>query len=84
MLIILGFRACPRARVTALLNNPSGESSGHVAWGTLLYVHKLLATYYLGRGEPNRALHHFSEVIACSTDEVRDSVGSWGRFGILH
>lgn len=37
----------------------------------LRHVHQLLAEYFLHQGSPGRGLDHFSELMACTTDEVR-------------
>ncbi|CAM9560336.1 unnamed protein product [Ascophyllum nodosum] len=44
------------------------ESTTPVTPTMLIPVHRLLSDHYLEQGLQNQALHHFSELIACTTD----------------
>lgn len=63
------------------------RSSPAPTFGALFYVHKLLATYYLDEGIPSKGLHHFGELVGCSTDEVRMGVAieqlNWGVYEVV-
>lgn len=41
-----------------------------VTASVLSHVHKLLADYFLRQGSLGRGLDHFSELVACTTNEV--------------
>lgn len=41
-----------------------------VTASVLSHVHQQLADYFLRQGWPERGLDHFSELVACTTDEV--------------
>lgn len=43
-------------------------------FGVQFHAHMLLATYYLAEGIYDKGLHHYSELVGCSTDEVRIGV----------
>ncbi|CAM9798757.1 unnamed protein product [Ectocarpus sp. 13 AM-2016] len=47
----------------------SHDGSPVVTISVLSHVHQLLAEYFLSRGSPGRGLEHFSELVACTTDE---------------
>lgn len=45
------------------------ECSPVVTASVLSHLHQLLAEYFLHQGSPNRGLDHFSELMACTTNE---------------
>lgn len=52
-------------------HQPRQTRSPVVTVSVLSHVHQLLAKYYLEQRSMSDALHHFSELVACTTDLVR-------------
>ncbi|CAM9390553.1 unnamed protein product, partial [Scytosiphon promiscuus] len=50
-------------------NETGNEPSPVVTFSVLSHVHHLLADYFLRQGWPEQGLDHFSELVACTTDE---------------